>query len=97
MNYDPAALPDIVFRNFLSGQWRSHVGVRVRGPEVHEVDPTQGLSNSNRGELNGDAVRRTPADPDRSRTSSFRPQGLVPAERTCPVGDALRLFRRVHK
>ena len=42
MNYDPAALPDIVFRNFLSGQWRSHVGVWVRGPEVHEVDPTEG-------------------------------------------------------
>ena len=46
VNYDPAALPGIVFRDFLSSEQRSHVGVRARASEVHEVDPNRDLSKN---------------------------------------------------
>ena len=45
-NYDPAALPSIVFRNFLSSEQRCHADVRERGPEAHEVDPNWDLSKN---------------------------------------------------
>lgn len=40
VNYDPATLPGVVFRDLLPGQQGGHVEVQVRGPEAldHEVD-----------------------------------------------------------
>ena len=47
VDYNPAALSGIMFRDLLSGQQRGHVGARVRGPEVHEGDPASSNMSSN--------------------------------------------------